>query len=92
MGTWAAPRSAEPHSIPKLEDSLSEGPHVALVLVTADGYSAECERTYFTERPSTEMRSFFAYMMEARRIAMERIRPGMSGADVDTEVRHFLGC
>ena len=32
MATWAAPRSAMPHSVPDLNDRLHEGPHVALVL------------------------------------------------------------
>ena len=90
MGTWAAPRSAKPHSIPKLADSLTEGPHIGLVLTTVDGYAAECERTYFTVRPSTEMRSVFASMMEARRIAMKKIRPGVSCSEVDTVVKEFL--
>lgn len=90
MGAWAAPRSARPHSIPKLEDRLDTGPHVALVLTAVDGYSAECERTYFTGRPSTEMQGVFASMMEARRIAMERIRPGASCSEVDTVAREFL--
>ena len=91
MGTWAAPRSAKPHSIPKLADALLEGPHIGLVLTTVGGYAAECERTYFTVRPSTEMRSVFASMMEARRIAMEKIRPGVSCGEVDTVVKEFLG-
>jgi len=90
MGTWAAPRSAKPHSIPKLEDRLDTGPHVALVLVTVDGYSAECERTYFTAPPSTEARSVFASMIEARRIAMGKMRPGVSCSEVDTVVKEFL--
>lgn len=90
MGTWAAPRSAKPHSVPKLKDRLEAGPHVALALTTVDGYSAECERTYFTVRPSTELRSVFASMIEARRIAMEKIRPGVSCWEVDTLVKEFL--
>ncbi len=90
MGTWAAPRSAKPHSIPELEDRLLEGPHVGMVLTTVDGYAAECERTYFTVRPPTEMQSVFASMIEARRIAMEKIRPGVSCWEVDTIVKEFL--
>ena len=90
MGTWAAPRSAKPHSIPRLEDRLLEGPHIGLVLTSVDGYSAECERTYFTVRPSAEMQSVFASMMEARRIAMDKIRPGVSCWEVDTVAKEFL--
>ena len=32
MAPWPAPRSAQPHSVPGLNDRLGEGPHVALVL------------------------------------------------------------
>lgn len=31
MAIWAAPRSAQPHSIPQLTDRLEQGPHIALV-------------------------------------------------------------
>ena len=56
MATWAASRSAMPHSVPKLQDQLNVGPHVALVLTRVNGYSAESERTYFTAPPSTTFR------------------------------------
>ena len=68
MATWAAPRSAMPHSIPDLNDRLREGPHVALVLSRVNGYAAESERTYFTAPPSREIREAFAAMTEARRV------------------------
>lgn len=90
MGTWAAPRSAIPHSIPKLDDRLSEGPHVALVLTTVDGYAAECERTYFTAWPAREFRRAFAAMLEARHIAFGMVRPGAACAEIDAAVKEFL--
>jgi Xaa-Pro dipeptidase len=90
MGTWAAPGSAQPHSIPKLHDRLRGGPHVALVLTTVDGYSAECERTYFTSRPTPEIRQAFDAVMQARRIAFDMVRPGVPCAEIDAAVNEFL--
>ena len=52
MATWAAPRSARPHSIPALIDRLATGPHVALSFLRVNGYAAESERTYFTAPPT----------------------------------------
>ena len=91
MATWAAPRSALPHSVPDLNDRLGEGPHVALVLIRVNGYAAECERTYFTAVPSAEVRKAFAAMMEARRIAFDMIRPGLSCGELDSTLNEFLG-
>ena len=72
MATWAAPRSAQPHSIPDLCDRLSDGPHVALVLTRVNGYAAENERTYFTALPSPEIKEAFTAMTQARRIALDK--------------------
>lgn len=90
MATWAAPRSAMPHSIPDLRDRLREGPHVALVLTCVNGYAAECERTYFTSPPSAEVSEAFAAMTEARRIAFGMIRPDVPCSEMDTTVNEFL--
>ncbi|PTL83935.1 Xaa-Pro peptidase family protein [Vitiosangium sp. GDMCC 1.1324] len=87
---WPAPLSSEPHSVPAATMTLGEGPHVALVLTRVNGYAAECERTFFTTRPTAEQRRLFALMMEARRIAFERVRPGVLAADIDSAVHDFL--
>jgi Xaa-Pro dipeptidase len=90
MATWAAPRSAMPHSVPELDDRLLEGPHVALVLTRVNGYAAECERTYFTAPPSAEVKTAFDAMMEARRLAFSMIRPGMECSELDATVSRYL--
>ena len=36
-GAWPAPLSAQPHGVPKLEDRLKEGPHIALSMVRVNG-------------------------------------------------------
>lgn len=90
MATWAAPRSAEPHSVPDLRDRLEEGPHVALVLTRVNGYAAESERTYFTAPPAPLIRKVFEAMMEARRIAFDKVRPGIHCGELDCAVNDFL--
>jgi Xaa-Pro dipeptidase len=63
MATWAAPRSAQPHSIPDLvNDRLRDGPHVALSFLRVNGYAAESERTFFTATPSLEAKRAFRAM------------------------------
>jgi Xaa-Pro dipeptidase len=90
MATWAAPRSAMPHSVPKLHDRLEAGPHVALVLTRVNGYAAESERTYFTTPPPREARAAFAAMTEARRLAFDMIKPGLHCSDLDSAINEFL--
>ena len=90
MATWAAPRSAQPHSVPDLRDRLNRGPHVALVLTRVNGYAAECERTYFTALPSAEIREAFKAMTRARQLAFKKARPGVPCAELDCTVNEFL--
>jgi Xaa-Pro dipeptidase len=90
MATWPAPWSAMPHSVPDLNDQLREGPHVALVLTRVNGYAAESERTYFTAEPSEKAREAFKAMMAARKIAFDRIRPGVPCSEIDSEVTEYL--
>ncbi len=90
MASWAAPYSAQPHSIPRLYDVLEDGPHVALALTRCNGYAAECERTYFTALPDDRSIAAFKAMMEARRLAFSLIKPGMACAELDLRVNEFL--
>jgi Xaa-Pro dipeptidase len=90
LATWAAPRSAQPHSVPDLNDRLREGPHVALAFLRVNGYAAECERTFFTAPPSREVERAFRAMEEARGIAFKMIRPGVACREIDAAVNAFL--
>lgn len=90
LATWAAPRSAQPHSIPDLNDRLHEGPHVALSFLRVNGYAAESERTFFTASPSPEERRAFRAMEEARGLAFRMIRPGVACDELDRAVNEFL--
>lgn len=90
MATWAAPRSSQPHSIPRLSDRLRTGPHVGLALTRVNGYAAESERTYFTADPSPRAKEMFEAMIAARDRALAMIRPGVYCGEIDAMVNEFL--
>lgn len=90
VGAWPAPLSAQPHGVPKLSDRLREGPHIALALIRANGYAAECERTYFTAPPSDDLAEVFEHMREARRRAFNLICPGVACKEVDLAANEYL--
>lgn len=54
------------------------------------GYRHELERTLIVGEPSTQQRRFFEYMLEARTIALDAIKPGAPCAAVDAAVRTFF--
>jgi Xaa-Pro dipeptidase len=88
---FAAPRSAQPHSIPEVNDRLKEGSHVAVALTAINGYSAECARTFFTSPPSNTMKDAFNAMLGARELALKRLsKPGIRCSELDAEVNAFL--
>lgn len=87
---WPAPLSAEPHAVPSPRTRLHGGPHVALVVARVEGYTAECERTFFTRRPNREQRHYFGLMMAARALAYSLVRPGRHAAEIDEAVTELL--
>ena len=63
---------------------------MALALTRVNGYAAETERTYFTAVPSPEIKEAFTAMTQARRIALNKVRPGVPCGEVDGAVNDFL--
>lgn len=90
MAVWPSRISHQAHGIPRVDDLLVEGAHISLAFFRVNGYAAELERTFFTAKPTLEQREAFNIMMEARRLAYEWLRPGVSGHEVDGVVREFL--
>lgn len=90
VGAWPAPLSAQPHGVPKLSDRLKDGPHIALALIRANGYAAECERTFFTAHPTQDQVDAFEAMREARRRAYNLARPGVACAELDQAANQYL--
>jgi Xaa-Pro dipeptidase len=90
-GVWIGRMSAMPHSTPSINDAISSGePNVAMVSLQADGYSAECERTYFVGSADKRATELFKTMMEAREIAFSMIKPGAKCSEIDKRVLDFL--
>ena len=89
-GSWPAPLSAQPHGVPAIADRLEEGPHIALGFLRVNGYAAECERTYFLEPPTGEVKEAFTAMLEARRRAFDLLRPGANSSEIDAATKDFL--
>lgn len=87
---WPAPISSMPHSVPNLEDRLGEGPNVAMAYFRINGYAAECERTFFLEKPNKEEEELFQHMMNARNKALSILKPGVRTIEVDCEARNYL--
>jgi Xaa-Pro dipeptidase len=90
IGAWPAPLSAQPHGVPTIHDRLYEGPHIGLSFLRVNGYSAECERTFFLRPPSIDLKDAFAAMNEARRRAFELMRPGVHCHEIDLVTSNFL--
>lgn len=85
------PLSHDPHNFTDLFCPLAVGgPHVALAAGKANGYGAEIERTFFIDKvPANAIRPF-QYMMEARALAIDLIKPGAVMNDVDAAVNSLL--
>lgn len=87
---WPAPESAMPHSVPDLGLRFGAGPCVAMCYFRINGYAAECERTFFVEKPGAEDRERFAAMMEAREKALAVLRPGVPCSEIDAAGNGWL--
>lgn len=88
--SWPAPFSSQPHGIPKIDDRLRNGPLVAMSFIRVNGYAAEVERTYFHQIPSEDEREFFRCMRNARKLAFDLVKPGVSCSEVDEAAKNYL--
>jgi Xaa-Pro aminopeptidase len=83
-------RGAQPHADPS--DAVI-GPDT---LVTIDlgcvlaGYCSDCTRTFATGRLDPELETAYAVCLEAQTAAVERIGPGMTGAEADAVARTIV--
>jgi Xaa-Pro aminopeptidase len=89
-GAWPGPMSAQPHYVPAVGDRLKQGSHIALTLMRVNGYSTECERTFFLEKPVKEAVDAFRTMLEARKLAFGMVKPGAKCSDIDIVTKEFL--
>jgi Xaa-Pro dipeptidase len=87
---WPAPKSAQPHSIPELNDRLTKGPLSLMSFHRINGYAAECERTVFMGTPSADQKELFEHMRKAREVAFGMVKPGASCSDIDAATKDYF--
>lgn len=88
---WPPSISHDPHIIPDIFAPMEQGgPHVSIVQIQVDGYSAELERTFFLGTISDKAKELFQIMFDARSLAYELVKPGIIMSDVDKKVRKFI--
>ena len=87
---WPAPFSSQPHGIPEVGDRLRNGPLVAMSFLRVNGYAAEVERSYFQQTPTQEEQELFNYMLNARKVAFDLVKPGVSCSDIDEATNNYL--
>ena len=88
---WPAPISSMPHRAPGPFDVIKAGlPNVALATVQADGYSGECERTFFATSVEEKAKKIFKDVMEARSRALEMVREGALCSEIDLAAKNYL--
>jgi Xaa-Pro aminopeptidase len=83
--------STMPHRAPSAFDVIKAGvPNVELTTVQADGYSAECERTFFSKRAEDRAARIFNDMIEVREKALSELKADVLCSQVDSEVKNLL--
>ena len=87
---WPARLGTQPHGVPDIADRLRAGPHIGLSFLRANGYAAECERTFFVQPPNPQMKEMFGLMLEARQRAFALVRPGVPCAEIDACANGYL--
>ncbi len=91
----SGPRTALPHA----ETSSRQVEHRDLLLCDLGarlrGYCSDLTRTFVTGTPTQRQSEMYALVLAAQRAACERLRPGVSGAEVDAAARRVFegaGC
>lgn len=63
-----SPFSGNPHGVPAVDARLYEGPHAAASVMKVNGYTAECERSYFQgDRIKRKLKSLPPYSRRGKR-------------------------
>lgn len=83
-------RSARPHGVPS-DKKLESGDFLTLDFgACVDGFNSDMTRTVLIGEPTTKHREVYDAVLEAQLAAIESIRPGAVGKDVDKVARDVL--
>jgi Xaa-Pro aminopeptidase len=87
----AGPNGAKPHARPG-ERVVAEGDLIVIDWgAVVDGYCSDCTRTVIVGEPDERRREVWTAVREAQMAAIEGLRPGMEGREVDAIARALLG-
>jgi Xaa-Pro aminopeptidase len=85
-----AANGALPHAEPG-EREIESGELVVFDMgAELDGYCSDCTRTYATGDPGDEAREVYELVLRAQEAALDAIRPGASGKEVDAVPRELI--
>jgi Xaa-Pro aminopeptidase len=86
----AGAHGALPHAEPRDEPIARD----VLVTIdwgcTLDGYCSDCTRTYSTGEISSEARDVYELVRHAQQTALEQVRPGPTGREIDAVARLLI--
>lgn len=83
-------RSALPHAHPG-DTALANGQLVLIDMgAFQDGYASDMTRMLFLGRPTARMKSLYGAVLEAQLAAIDAVRPGVTGGQVDRQARRVL--
>lgn len=86
----AGPKGAQPHAEPG-EREIGRGELVVFDMgAQLDGYCSDGTRTFATGEPGSEARAVYETVREAQQAALEAIRAGVKGEDVDKVARDVI--
>jgi Xaa-Pro aminopeptidase len=83
-------RGAMPHADPS-EATIGSGTLITIDLgCVLDGYCSDCTRTFATGDPPEELLAIYDICLRAQEAAVEAIRPGAGGQQVDAVARDII--
>jgi Xaa-Pro aminopeptidase len=86
----AGPNGAQPHAEPGPRE-IREGELIVFDMgAKLDGYCSDGTRTYATGDPGEEGRQVYETVLAAQQAALEAIRPGETGEDIDKAARKVI--
>ena len=86
----SGPRSALPHGRALAAEIPANGFVVCDFGIILAGYCSDMTRTVHVGEPTGDERSMYEAVREAQQAAMDRVRPGVSGGEVDRAARKVL--
>jgi Xaa-Pro aminopeptidase len=86
----AGPNGARPHAVPG-ERRIGEGEYVVVDMgAIVDGYCSDCTRTLVDGEPEPGHREVYELVLRAQEIALDAVRPGAHGREVDAIARAII--